>query len=163
MGVEPYLISPVLICSIAQRLVRTFCPGAEQETELSPSERKMIEEQLQSLPKEHRFDVPKTVYEAVRTPTCPTGMRGRMAVFEVMEMTPKLERVILDDPIESKLWEISRQNGMLTMREDAILKAVDKKVPYSEVNNLGTMMLTDEEVDAGVQKTATPSQATKDI
>jgi hypothetical protein len=52
---------------------------------------------------------------------------------------------------------------MLTMREDAILKAVDKKVPYSEVNNLGTMMLTDEEVDAGVQKTATPSQATKDI
>ncbi|HVU75770.1 MAG TPA: GspE/PulE family protein, partial [Candidatus Paceibacterota bacterium] len=92
MGVEPYLIPPVLICSIAQRLVRTFCPGAESEVELSASEQKMIEEGLASLPKEHRFPVPKTVYEAVRTPTCPTGMRGRMAVFEVLEMTSQLER-----------------------------------------------------------------------
>ncbi|HVU75651.1 MAG TPA: hypothetical protein VHD38_02360, partial [Candidatus Paceibacterota bacterium] len=99
---------------------------------------------LASLPKEHRFPVPKTVYEAVRTPTCPTGMRGRMAVFEVLEMTSQLERIILDNPIESKLWASARQNGMLTMREDAILKVMDKKVPYSEVNNLGTTMLVDD-------------------
>jgi type IV pilus assembly protein PilB len=162
MGVEPYLISPVLICSIAQRLVRTFCPGAEQEIDLSASEQKMIEEELSSLPKEYRFPVPKKAYEAVRTPTCPTGMRGRMAVFEVLEMTPKLERVILDDPVESKLWEISRQNGMLTMREDAILKALDKKVPYSEVNNLGTVMMADEEPADAAPKAAQEAQ-TKDV
>jgi type II secretory ATPase GspE/PulE/Tfp pilus assembly ATPase PilB-like protein len=144
MGVEPYLIPPVLICSIAQRLVRTFCPGAEKEFELSASERKMIEADLATLPKEYRFPVPKVAYEAMRTPTCPTGLRGRMAVFEVLEMTGQLERIILENPVDSKLWTAARQNGMLTMREDAILKAIDKKVPYSEVNNLGTTMLAEE-------------------
>lgn len=160
MGVEPYLIPPVLICSIAQRLVRTFCPGAEKEIELSASERKMIETGMASLPKEYRFPVPKTAYEAVRTPTCPTGMRGRMAVFEVLEMTSALERIILENPVDSKLWGAARQNGMLTMREDAILKALDKKVPYSEVNNLGTMMLADDEPTAEPAET---TEATKEV
>jgi type IV pilus assembly protein PilB len=144
MGVEPYLIPPVLICSIAQRLVRTFCPGAEKEFDLSASERKAIEEDLASLPKQYRFPIPKSAYEAVKTPTCPTGMRGRMAVFEVLEMTGQLERIILENPVESKLWTSARQNGMYTMREDAIMKALQKQVPYSEVNNLGTLLLAEE-------------------
>ncbi len=141
MGVEPYLISPVLIASIAQRLVRTFCPGAEQEQEITPSQRQIIEADLQSLPEQYRFEIPKSVYEAVRTPTCPTGMRGRQAVFEVLEMSSELERVVLKNPIESKLWSTARAQGMMTMREDAMIKAFNKKVPFSEINNLSTLML----------------------
>jgi type IV pilus assembly protein PilB len=144
MGVEPYLISPVLIVSVAQRLVRTFCPGAESERPLTLSEKKIIEEGLSSLPKEHRFAVPEHVYEAVRTPTCPTGLKGRMAAFEVLEMTPNLERVILENPVESKLWSVARQEGMYTMREDAIQKAFDKKIPFSEINNLSALSFADE-------------------
>ena len=141
MGVEPYLIPPVLIASIAQRLVRTFCEGGEEAYEISASEQKSIEEQLATLPKEYRFPVPKTAYKAVRTPTCPTGMRGRMAVFEVLQMSRELEKSILENPVESKLWDIARSQGMLTMREDAMMKAFDKKTPFSEVNNLSSMML----------------------
>lgn len=144
MGVEPYLISPVLIASIAQRLVRTFCPGAEQEVELSPSQREIIEADLRSLPSKYRFEIPEKVYEPVRTPTCPTGMRGRQAVFEVMEMSPELERDVLKNPIESKLWSTARAQGMMTMREDAMLKAFNKQVPFSEINNLSSMMLESE-------------------
>ncbi len=150
MGVEPYLISPVLVASIAQRLVRTFCDGAEQETPMSPSARIGIEKDLNTLPEAYRFPIPETVYEAVRTPTCPTGMRGRMAVFEVMEMSPEIEQIVLKDPIESKLWTAARAQGMLTMREDAIMKSMNKKVPFSEVNNLSTLMLmTDAEPEVG--------------
>jgi type IV pilus assembly protein PilB len=144
MGVEPYLISPVLIASIAQRLVRTFCEGAEQETPLTPSSKASIEAEMQSLPEKYRFPVPDTVYEAVKTPTCPTGMRGRMAVFEVLQMSPQVERVILKNPVESNLWSVARSEGMLTMREDAIMKSINKKVPFSEINNLSSLMLTDE-------------------
>lgn len=151
MGVEPYLISPVLIASIAQRLVRTFCPGAEQAQPLSPSQRQIIEADLKSLPKQYHFEIPDTVYEAVRTPTCPTGMRGRQAVFEVLEMSGELERAVLKNPVESKLWSIARSQGMMTMREDAMLKAFDKKVPFSEINNLSTMMLESQEVDNEVK------------
>ncbi|MDZ4227003.1 MAG: GspE/PulE family protein, partial [Patescibacteria group bacterium] len=75
MGVEPYLIPPVLICSMAQRLVSTFCPGAEKEVELSASVRTAIEKQLASLPEKYRFEIPSVAYEAVRTPTCPTGTK----------------------------------------------------------------------------------------
>lgn len=143
MGVEPYLISPVLIASIAQRLVRTFCEGAEQETKLSLSSRAAIEDEMKTLPEKYRFPMPDTVYEAVRTPSCPTGMRGRMAVFEVLEMSPTIEQIILKNPVESKLWAAARAEGMMTMREDAILKAINKKVPFSEINALSSLVLAD--------------------
>ena len=104
---------------------------------------------MSSLPAKYRFPVPEVAYEAQRTPTCPTGMRGRMAVFEVMEMNPHIEKLVLENPNETKLWEAARSQGMLTMREDALMKAFNKKVPFSEVNNLSRAMLssdTEEEV-----------------
>jgi type IV pilus assembly protein PilB len=145
MGVEPYLIPPVLVVSMAQRLVRTFAEGAEKEIELSASDRKSIETQLESLPEKYRFPVPKTAYEAQRTATSPTGMRGRMAVFEALEMSSEIERIVLSNPVDSKLWAAARAQGMLTMREDAIIKAFNKKVPYSEINNLSGLLLSGDE------------------
>lgn len=143
MGVEPYLIPPVLILSVAQRLTRTFCEGGGKEMGLSVSQIKKIESEISTLPEQYRFPIPKSVYEAQRTPTCPTGLRGRMAVFELMEMSPALEKVILDNPVDSKLWEVARSQGMLTMREDAMLKAFDKKIPFTEVDALGSSQLLD--------------------
>ncbi len=148
MGVDPYLIPPVLIVSIAQRLVRTFCPDAAGETPLSASQRKSIEKQLESLPEKYRFKVPDMVYEPVRTSTCPTGLRGRMAVFEVLEMSPAIEKIVLDDPVDSRVWAAARAEGMLTMQEDAMMKAFDKHIPFSEVNSLSTLLLSgDQEKD----------------
>src|SRR5262249_10518270 len=100
MGVERYLIPPVLIASIAQRLTRTFVPGAEKETELSVSETRQIEDDMKSLPERFRFPVEKKVWEPQKTQASPTGLRGRMAVFEIMEMTSSIEKIILDNPIE---------------------------------------------------------------
>lgn len=145
MGVEPYLIPPVLILSIAQRLVRTFCPGAEEEIELSASARASIEKQLATLPSQYRFQIPKVVYEPKRIPTCPTGMRGRLAVFEVLEMSTEIEKIILDDPVDSRIWSAARSGGMLTMQEDAMIKAFDKQVPYSEVATLSTLLQAGDE------------------
>lgn len=145
MGVEPYLIPPVLIASIAQRLTRTFAGGSEKEAELSESEQRRIEDDLKTLPEKYRFPVQKNIWEPQKTPTSPTGLRGRMAVFEIMEMTPSIEKIVLDHPVESKLWEAARAQGMLTMREDAIMKAFTKKIPFSEVNNLSTVLLEDED------------------
>ncbi len=159
MGVEPYLIPPVLILSIAQRLVRTFCEDAAQETKLGVSQRKSIETQLESLPAKYRFKIPDTVYEPVRTPTCPTGLRGRMAVFEVLEMSPSIERIVLDNPVDSKIWAAARAQGMLTMQEDAMIKSFDKKIPFSEVNGLSTLLLAgDEEEPVAAPSTESPKE-----
>ena len=86
----------------------------------------------------------------------PTGMRGRAAVFEVLEMSSQIERIVLDNPVDSKLWAAARKQGMLTMREDALMKAFDKKTPFSEVNSLSTLLLAgDDELvpEAEVTKT----------
>ena len=157
MGVDPYLIPPVLILSIAQRLVRTFCPDGAKEVPIGASERRSIEEQLKSLPEKHRFKVPDNVYEPVRTPTCPTGLRGRMAVFEVLEMSSGIERIVLDNPVDSKIWAEARSQGMLTMQEDAMMKSFDKHIPFSEVNGLSTLLLAGDK-EHEVAEPATPPE-----
>jgi type II secretory ATPase GspE/PulE/Tfp pilus assembly ATPase PilB-like protein len=97
---------------------------------------------MATLPTSHRFPIGDTVYEAAPTPTSPTGMRGRQAVVEVMEMNAELERLTLATPIsESEMWNAARKQGMLTMREDALQKAFAGRVPFSEVNTLSSMML----------------------
>ncbi len=141
MGVDPYLIPPVLILSIAQRLTRTFSPNGAKEITISASERKQYETQLCSLPEKYRFKIPDHAYEPTRTPSSPTGLRGRMAVFEVLEMSSGIERIILDNPVDSHIWEVARAQGMLTMQEDAMIKAFDKFIPLSEVNMLSSLML----------------------
>ena len=114
-----------------------------------------MERDMESLPKEYRFAVPQKVWEPMRTPTSPTGLRGRMAVFEVLEMSRDIERIILDNPVESRLWEAARQDGMLTMREDALVKAFNKLIPYSEVNSLSALLLGD------IEPTDTPAPKEK--
>jgi type II secretory ATPase GspE/PulE/Tfp pilus assembly ATPase PilB-like protein len=56
-----------------------------------------------------------------------------MAVFEVLEMSSEIEKIVLDNPVDSRIWAAARAQGMLTMQEDAMLKAFDKRIPFSEV------------------------------
>ena len=154
MGVEPYLIAPVLEAVVAQRLCRTLCDAQGKEVPLTPSEIKAIEAEQASLPEKYRFKIPPTIYEPEPSPTCPTGMRGRMAAFEVLEMSTDLEKVILEDAVESKLWEVCRRQGMLTIKEDALLKAFDKKIPFSEVNSLSSLLMAGDTETADVPAAA---------
>ncbi len=155
MGIEPYLIPPVLVCSVAQRLVRTFSEGSGQEVPISASDRKNMEGQLATLAPKYRFKIPETAWEPSRTPTSATGLRGRMAVFEALEMSTEIERIVLDNPIDSKLWAAARKQGMLTMQEDAMIKAFNKVIPFSEVATLSSMLLSgDEDVAASPEPDA---------
>ena len=113
-----------------------------------PSMRKDIDTQFQSLPEKYRFPIPDHIYEPEKVPGCVSGMRGRMAVFEVLEMTPEIERIVLRNPVDSELWQAARAQGMLTMREDAMLKSFAKLVPYSEVATLSSTLVLSEQDDA---------------
>ena len=161
MGVEPYLIPPVLIASVAQRLVRTFSEGGANPTPLMASQRTALEQQLSSLPEKYRFPIPDTVYEAQATPGNPTGLRGRMAVFEVMEMNNEIEKIVLENPVESRIWEAARRQGMLTIKEDAMMKAFEGKIPFSEISTLSSLLLSGDEeqlLEKGAAATPAPLQ-----
>ena len=77
------------------------------------------------------------VYSLDPTPDCPSGTRGRVGVFEMFEMNSELERAILANKSEQDLFSIVRKSGMLTMKEDAIIKSASGIVPFEEVNTLG--------------------------
>ena len=138
MGVDPYLIAPTLILAIAQRLVKTLCPGGGKPVPVEDSIKLMLEKQFADLPEAVRKNIPfgKEVYDIEITPTCPNGTVGRTAVMEVLAMDKDVEQVILKNPTEVELLKVARQKGMLLMKEDAIVKAFQRIIPFEEVNTL---------------------------
>lgn len=139
MGVEPYLIPPVLILGVAQRLVQTLCEGGGKKVKVDESTRAMLEKEFEDVPPEYKKDIPdlSEVYKLDPTADCPSGTHGRIACFEVFDMNPELERAILAGKPEEEMFAIVRKRGMLTMKEDAIIKSAKGIVPFEEVNTLG--------------------------
>ena len=146
MGVDPFLIAPTLVLAVAQRLVRKTCPGAENPQPINESTRVMLEKEFADLPEQYRPTIPDTLYEAKPTEECPNGLRGRLAVFELLPMNAELEHQVLTDPTEEKVQQVARRNGMLTMKEDAILKSFEGKIPFTEANKLSGALLAEEVV-----------------
>jgi type IV pilus assembly protein PilB len=155
MGVDPYLIAPTLIAAIGQRLVRRLCTGAGEEFPVTESIKLLLKEEFADLPPEALAKVPTfdKFYRAKTTPDCPNGTRGRIAVFEILKMDDELERVVLNTPIEEKVYAAARAKGMFTMREDAIIKALAGDIPFEEVNTLGGTLFPDNDVENEAQLT----------
>jgi type IV pilus assembly protein PilB len=139
MGVDPFLIAPTLVGVIGQRLVRKLCPDAGKPFPIKDSIKLLLDQQFADLPEEYRKSLPpfKEFYHTVPTDECPNGTRGRTAVFEILRMNKAIEQVVLKEPVEEKIYTAARSGGMLTMREDAVLKALAGEIPFEEVNSLG--------------------------
>ena len=71
----------------------------------------------------------------VPSPECPSGTRGRIAIFEMFKIDKDMQDIILKNPTSGVIFENVRKKGMLTMKEDAMLKAVTGIIPYEEVYN----------------------------
>ena len=99
----------------------------------------MLKEEFKDLPAEFQKEVPPLDEVYLKNPTddCPSGTRGRIAVYEMFDMNVELERAILAGKPEDELFSIVRKQGMLTMKEDAIIKASQGVIPFEEVNTLG--------------------------
>ena len=61
-----------------------------------------------------------------------------------MEMSPLIEKTILKYPVESQIWKVAREQGMLTMKDDAMIKAFNREVPFSDVNLLSGLLMEDD-------------------
>lgn len=138
MGVDPYLIAPTLIIAMAQRLVATLPEGGGKPFPVEGSIKAMLEKQFSDLPQEFRkqIEIGKEVYKIAPTPDCPTGTRGRTNVMEILEMNKEIENMILKSPTELEIYKVARSQGMITLKEDAFLKAFKRIIPFEEVNSL---------------------------
>lgn len=127
MGVDPYLIPPTLILAAAQRLVKRLCPDSKQEMTPSSKTKKAIDQEIEDL-KQKGIHVPDLenspkFYRPKPSKKCPKGTKGRVGIFEILEMTPELEKIILESPSEGKIKGEAKRQGMITLLQDGIIKA----------------------------------------
>ncbi len=146
MGVDPYLIAPTLILAMAQRLVRRICPDTGRKVPIEGSMKMMIDHEFEGLPKEYHNRIPTSDYvlEAEPSSACPSGTRGRTAVMEVVEINDEIRRLILSSGSEEQIYNVARKHGFITMKEDAIFKALEHVIPFEEVNTLGGALMSDD-------------------
>lgn len=138
MGIEPYLIAPVLIAALGQRLSRQIAEGCGAEMEMTLSLKEMAGKQFHDLPDEYKkaFKIDRPFYEAKPSTQYPTGMKGRVPVFEVLSITDEIEEAILHNKGEEEIRKLARSNGMVSIKEDAMIKCMDGKIPFIELAEL---------------------------
>ena len=133
MGVDPYLIAPTLVLAIGQRLVRRLCEDSKEEVKVEGAMYDALAAEIEAMPKDARIPVPKVIYRPKASPTCPKGTRGRMAIFEVLEMNKELERIILTKPSDIVVEQEALRQGMMTMRQNGIMKVAEGTVGLEEL------------------------------
>ncbi|OGZ07982.1 MAG: hypothetical protein A2942_02275 [Candidatus Lloydbacteria bacterium RIFCSPLOWO2_01_FULL_50_20] len=138
MEVDPYLIAPTLILAMGERLLRTLSSDGGRPVPVSESMRLLIDKQFADLPEATRakIKIPDHVYDPAPSPSCPSGTRGRTGVFEMLKIDRDIEHIILTNPSEQAVYEAARAKGMLTMKDDAIIKAFNGVIPFGEVSNI---------------------------
>jgi type IV pilus assembly protein PilB len=138
LGISPFLIPYSLSVALAQRLVRRLCEKCKREVIPKKEVKDLILAEIEKLPEEEKkkLKIQKEfkIFEPVGCDECHrTGFSGRVGIFEVLEMTRNLEEIILKEPSEAKIFEEARRQGMLTLRQDGILKVLQGITTIEEV------------------------------
>jgi len=129
MGVERFLIASTLLCVISQRLARMLCSKCKVPIDLPEGDPARI-----SL---HLDDEPMTVYEAPGCSHCGnTGYKGRVALFEILGVTPRIRRMITDGASIQDITDEAVRSGMRTLQRDGIEKALQGITSLSEVQRV---------------------------
>ena len=141
LDVNPKILVSALSLSIAQRLVRVLCKKCKYERPITSEEKTtvdMIWNNAVALGKNmEQFGVHRdvsTVWAAKGCDICgKTGYKGRLGVFEVVEMDANIEHIILSNPTERDIKAIADKQGTLDMREDGIVKILQGITDFEEL------------------------------
>ena len=127
MGVEPFLVASSTNLIMAQRLIRRVCNGCKSEVKLHP-------ETLRELGLTDQEAAQTTFQEGKGCVDCSnTGYRGRLGVYEVMPISPKVRDLILDRSPTSQIKKQAVADGMLTLRMDGLSKLKNGVTTAEEV------------------------------
>ena len=127
MGVQPFLLSSALLLILAQRLARRICPDCREPVEGHEDQLVPLGHVRQGLGK-------VTFYKGRGCQTCNfTGMKGRVAIYEVMPITEELRELILKDASTADIRERAQAQGMKTLRQAGLLKVLEGTTTAAEV------------------------------
>jgi general secretion pathway protein E len=115
MGVEPYLIASSVTCIMAQRLVRKLCPQCKKQFKPDAAMIKSLgltEKEAQKI----------TFYQAVGCNICSSGYKGRLPIFEIMQMSPTIARLTIERTDSNRIRQAAMKEGMTLLIQDGIEK-----------------------------------------
>lgn len=138
MGVQPFLLPPTLSLAIAQRLARKLCPYCKKKMKPDKGTKKLLLKELEDFPpvikKELKLEKDFHIYVPVGCKRCNNlGYSGRIGIFEILEMTDELTKITATEPSEAKIKEEAKHQGMVTMKQDGILKVFEGVTSIEEV------------------------------
>lgn len=138
MGVEPFLITSAMNLVIAQRLIRLICPKCKEEAKLPPNLIEEIKTEIAKIPEANVKDrqrIPKEFkfYYGKGCPECTQGYKGRIGLFEVMTLSPEIEDLAIGKRPANEIKASAIKSGMITMKQDGILKALQGLTTIDEV------------------------------
>jgi len=127
MGVKPFLVASAVRAVMAQRLLRRICKSCAEPYMPTPTEARLLdisEEYLQT----HQF------FKGKGCPNCNgTGYRGRVGIYEIFVVSRDIGQLIFDNEPTGVIREAARRNGMRSLRDDALRKAVAGTSTVEEV------------------------------
>ena len=125
MGIESYLIADSVVGVIAQRLVRRLCPKCRKARYATEEEKRTMG---------IRPETPNVVlYDPVGCTYCNKGYKGRIGVYEIMEITPRLKKIISNREDSDVLKQAALEEGMSTLRMSAARTALQGVTSYAEM------------------------------
>ena len=150
MGVAPFLIASSLKALAAQRLVRKICPACKEEMKISQSIKDKVKRELENVSPEeaakYGIDLNKEIkfYKGKGCKECNnSGFKGRVAIYEVLEVDDEFQKMISEKgKDETALKETAKRQGMLTMKQDGLLKVLKGITTLSEIERVTEGSLT---------------------
>lgn len=154
MGIEPFLIASTVHTVIGQRLVRRIADDGKESYEATATEEEAIratlggllpnsEEELKAAIEDLGYDtIPLvdqssyTLYKGKDGQLTPGGYKGRVGLYEVFEVTEQIQELILKRSTSSEIERCAQEQGMITMRQDGYLKALNGLTTLTEVNRV---------------------------
>ncbi|KKQ53285.1 MAG: hypothetical protein US70_C0004G0002 [Parcubacteria group bacterium GW2011_GWD2_38_11] len=137
LGVKPNLIAPSVNCFIAQRLVRKLCQHCKEEYVPARETSDSVKKILAIISPKAKIEIPKNIEKLYRPVGCEKchglGFKGRIGIFEVLTITENIEKLILEMGGEREIAQTALEDGMITMAQDGILKAIEGLTSMEEV------------------------------
>lgn len=142
LGANPADVAPALNIIIAQRLVRKACKECSEIKKPSPEDLKKLKEGLEGVPKEI-LPISLAKENDIQIPYVKgcklcnfTGYSGRIGIYEILSATPDVQNFIIKNPSITDLREFSTKKGMTTMRQDGLIKVLNKVTTIEEVERV---------------------------
>ncbi len=156
MNIEPFLIASTINTVIGQRLVRKVCEKCRKSYQATPAAVTMINNIIGNILPKSEAEVQKvsedlgyaglpirsenayTLYKGTGCDECVDGYKGRTGIYEVFEMNDAIEHLLLSQATSATIQAQAQKDGMLTMQQDGILKALAGVTTIEEVGRVAS-------------------------